>query len=902
MAGLRRLVLRLFTFLRWSAAERELSREIAAHLAFLEDEYERRGLTPEDARLAARRALGGVDQTKERQRDERSLAWLEDFRRDCGYSLRAFVRTPGFTLIAVLTLALGIGANTAIFSVVNALLMKRPSYAEDSDRLVRLIAHVPAEASPTGMPRRLPIGVSAAEAADLQSRSRTLTHVGTADGTLMGIGGHEGAARVQGARVSATVFAMLDARPLIGRVFEPADERPGAEATILLSHAAWQQYFAGDPAIVGRTLPLDSVLGPRTRRQYSVIGVMPPAFVFPHSRTQFWIPPATGGPGPIVRSRLLGRLADSVSTEAALAEIGPIVRAIRQDPPAIRYELLREQDELVAPVKPALLVLMAAVGFVLLIACVNVANLLLARTAARSRELAVRAALGAGRSRLIRQALTEAGILAVLGGIAGIVLALGGIRLLRALATTMGRFDLTGGAGFPRLDEIGIDTSVLMFTAATSMMTGVLFGLAPALRQWRCDPMHALTHASGSADPRVGIHQRVGVRTVLVVSETAMAMVLLVSGGLLIHSFMNLTSVDPGFEPQNVLTFQVALPVDQYPDARLKTFAEELTARLRSLPQVRAAGFANQVPMVNLRDTAGGLWRTPDPTRRSAPDAADARFVSRDYLDVMGIRIVEGRGFGEHDRAGQSRVLLVNQALVRRDFAGHSPVGQIVYIGRDPTPCEIVGVVEDVRQFGLDLEPTPQFFGDLRQWSGNPLFPVGAYYAVRANDNPEAIIASLRAIVRALDPQAALFNVAPMTEVVATTISRARLYAALLGIFAGVGVVLAVIGIYGVLAYTVTQRTSEIGIRMALGAQRTEVMALVLRQSLAVTTVGILIGVFGAAGVTRYLEGMLFGLTPLDTRTFVAVSVLFAAVATLASYVPARRATKVDPVIALRHE
>jgi predicted permease len=831
----------------------------------------------------------------------RVLPWLEDLRRDVPYGLRSFARAPGFTIVAVLTLALGIGANTAIFSVVDAVLLRPLPYAYDSDRLVRLMAHLPNAESPNGAPRRVTVGFTAAEVHELRSRTRVLSHVAIVGPTLMGLSGREEAARLQGARVSASAFPLLGTRPFLGRPILPADEEPGRDDVILLGHAAWQRYFGGDAAIVGRTLTLETVLGPRMQRQYSVIGVMPPEFAFPSSQTQFWMPPfvSTSGQGAGFRGQMLGRLAPDVTIQAAAGELTPIVRAIRQHGPDVRYELVREQDELVSPVRPALLVLMGAVGFVLLIACVNVANLQLARTMARGRELAVRTALGAGRSRLVRQALTESVMLAALGGLAGIAFAMGGVRLLRRLASTLTRMDLGGGAAFPRIEEIGIDVSVLAFAAGASLVTGVLFGLAPAVRQAGADPIDALRNATSRASGA----GRGSLRGALVVAQIAMALVLLVGAALLMRSFANLSSIDPGYDAGNVLTFQVALPAGTYSDARLKSFAETVVGRLQSIPGVRAAAYANQLPMVQLRDTAGGLWRTPDAARRPAPGGADARLVSRDYFDVMGIRVVAGRGFHEGDREGQPRVLLINETLARRGFQNENPVGLQVYVGRDPVPWEIVGVVGDVRQFGLDREPEPQFFADLRQWSGTGLlFPVGAYYAVRVDREPDAVLPALRAIVRGLNAQAALFNVARMETLVATTISRPRMYTVLLFIFAAVGVALAAIGIYGVMAYVVTQRTAEIGIRMALGAQRAEVLSLILRQGLMLTAAGIVAGLVGAAALTRYLEGMLFGVTAFDRTTFAAATLVLALVAMVASYMPARRATRVDPLLAIRSE
>ena len=604
------------------------------------------------------------------------------------------------------------------------------------------------------------------------------------------------------------------------------------------------------------------------------------------------IPGGRGAP----RGPMLGKLQDGVSMEAADAELGPLVRAIRERQrgnDVAEYRLAREQDELVAPVRPALLVLSVAVGFVLLIACINVANLLLAGASARQPEIAIRAALGAGRGRLVRQALTESVLLALLGGAIGTVLAVGGVQLLRTLTTTLSRFDLTGGNVFPRLEEIAVDVPVLLVTMAVSVLVGILFGLAPAIR-----------YSDSSQAATLKERGRMPMRSTLVVAEIGLAMVLLVGGGLLIHSFANLAAVDTGYDPTNVLTFQVALPVDRYPDDRLKAFAEDVVSRVRSFPGVEAAGYANQVPLVGIRDTAGGLWRTPDATRPPPPPpASDARLVSREYLDAMNIRVVSGRGFSVRDDASQPRALLINEVLARQEFAGDDPIGRLVYIGRDVTPWEIVGIVGNVRQLGLDLEAGPQVFVDMRQWSSaNLVFPTGAYYVVRTAADPLSVVPSLRGMLRELDAQARLFNVAPMDQLVATTIARPRMYAVLLGILAGVGLALAAIGIYGVMAYGVAQRTREIGICMTLGAQRAEVMHLVLRQSLVLTGIGVSLGLLGAAMVTRSLERLLFGLTPLDPPTWVAVSVLFVAIALLASYVPARRATKVNPLIALRYE
>jgi putative ABC transport system permease protein len=896
MSGFRRAWLRLLNALFPHPAERELSRELAAHQALLEDEFRRCGMTADEARAAARRSLGSVEHVRDLHRDARSFTWIDDAKRDVRYSARTLARTPTFTAVAVLTLALGIGANSAIFSVINSVLLKPLPYP-DADRLVRLMMTIPAESSSTGVPQRFQVGLSADEAARIQGQVRTLSDLVVAGPELLGLQGYEEAARLQGARVTATALQLLGARPALGRLLTAGDQRAGATPVVLVSYSAWQRYFGGDPGVVGRPLTFDSVLGPRRQTVATVIGVIADGFEFPRAGTQFWMPlaPTPAGGRGVARGAIVGKLREGVTAAAATAEIEPLIREVRQGQfgnDRATYELTVEQDEVVAPVRLALLVLSAAVSLVLLIACINVANLLLARARVRQTEVAIRAALGASRSRLVRQALTESVVLGLLGGVLGAGLAFGGVWLLRSLATTLARFDVIGAPGFPRLDEIGVDARVLAVTIAVSALAGILFGLVPAIRYSRSDHLETLKDG------------RLPIRSVLVVAEVSLSMVLLVGAGLLIHSFARLSAVDTGYDASGVLTFQVALPNDRYPTDRLKQFAEDLVARLRRVPGVEVAAYANQLPLIGIRDTGGGLWRTPDPERPPGPaPGQDLRIVSRDYLDAMRIRILSGRGFMESDVAGRPQVLLINQTLARQEFPGENPLGRLVYIGRDVTPWEIVGVVSDVRQFGIDQAPQAQMFADMRQWSREPLvFMTGAYYVVRAADDPATLVPLLRGVVGEVDPAGRLFNVAPMERLVASTVARPRMYAVLLGVFAAVGATLAVIGIYGVLAYSVAQRTREIGIRIALGAKRSEVLRLVLKQSLVVTGVGIVIGLVGAAMLTRYLDRLLFELTPLDLSTFAVVVLLFVVVAALASYAPARRATRVDPLVALRYE
>ena len=849
-------------------------------------------------------------------RDARSFVWLDDVRRDVRYALRMLRRSPGFTTVAALTLALGIGA-TAIFSIVNAVLLHPLPYPS-AERLVRLYENIPAAESPNSKPRRIG-ALDTRDLLELRAHSRTLSHVITYSFTTVTISGCGDAMRLRGAPVSGATFPMLGVQPLIGRWFTPDEERPGEDRVILLGNNAWQGCFARDPNVLGRVLTFTGrAAGPLggnvTLGQYSVVGIMPGDFHFPDDDAQFWIPRSLE-PGPDGRPRRLGaiaRLADSVSLAAAGADVDAVLRRFHgyalnagasAAPP--RFELARVEDEVGAPVKPALQVLTVAVAFVLLIACANVANLLLARTASRQREIAVRIALGAGRGRVIRQALTESVLLALLGGVAGTALAYAGVDVFQTLGTTLARADLGTSATFPRLHSIGVDERALEFALLVSIGAGILFGLAPAFRSGRVDQMEALRDGRAAKPSSFTVTRPLSAQGLLVVAEIGMATVLFIGGGLIMRSFLKLTRVDPGYRASNVLTFQVGIPGEQTSARQIKAFADDLLARLRSLPDVQAVAYANQLPTVNLRDTAGGLWRTPDANRRPSPEGPDARLASQDYLKVMGIRVIAGRGFSQQDTAGQPRVLLVNETLARNEFATENPLGQTVFIGRDPSPWTIVGVVADVRQFGLDQAPEPQFFADLRQWpeaGAMPTFPVGPYYAIRTSGNPTSAIPYVRSMVRQLNPQATLDNIATLDQIVANSMMRPRMYAVLLAIFAGVAVGLAAIGIYGVMAYSVSRRTREIGVRIALGARRADVLGLVLRQSGTLTIAGMIIGLAGAVGLSRYLAGLLFAITPFDAATLSVVLLTFAAIAILAAYVPASRATLVDPAVALRCE
>ncbi|HKE83349.1 MAG TPA: ABC transporter permease [Vicinamibacterales bacterium] len=869
---MRRFIARLINVFRPERPEEDLEREIAAHLALLEDEYRRRGMSEDEARFAARRALGGARRTQDLHRDARSFVWLDDLRRDLAHAARSLKRTPGFTLVAVLTLALGIGATTAIFTVISAVLLRPLPYV-DADRLVQVFA--PPSSNPIVSRRLREPSLYPRDFDMLRRQSYTLSHVAGYILTTATLTGRGDAVRLTGVQASASLFPALGVAPLIGRSFSEA-EANGSDAVVVLSHSAWQRYFNGDRVIVGRVIALDG-------RGHTVAGVMPERFAFPDPTVQFWTPYISPSPkaGSFISPAVFARLQNGVSRAAAEAEINTVLQPEASS--GGRYQLAGMQEELVAPVKTALLILSGAVGLVLLIACVNVANLLLACTAARQVEIALRRAIGASPGRLIRQLLTESSLLALLGAVAGTVLAIGGVELLRVLAASLPRRDLGPGVSLPRLDEITVDARVLIFIIALTLLTGVICGLVPALRHSR--PREADVLRERGASPRV--------RGVLVVAEIAMAMVLFVAGGLLMHSFYKLATTDRGYDPARVMTFQAtARPT---PRTQARAFVDQLLDRIAALPGVTAVGYSNNLPLVQQGFGRDVYPQPPSRDQRPRPQPG-LHAISPGFTTAMGLRIVDGRSFSVGEAARHET--LVTRAFARSAFFDGRALGSHIYSGKDE--WEVVGILEDINQFSLQQRPNPEMF--IVDFIPAPPGLGGNYFAVRTSSDPSALAGAVRRIAGQLDASATVDNVATMDQIVSNAMSRPRLYAVLLGLFAAVAVALAAIGIYGVLAFHVAHRTREIGIRVALGARRGQVMTLILHQAAVLAAIGIVAGVIGAAALSRSLEGLLFGLTPLDPATFVAVIGAFAAVAALASYVPARRATRIEPQVALRAE
>ena len=966
MASVRRFLLRVLHFFQPHRAEPELERELAAHLGILEDEYKRRGLTDAEARLAARRALGGVARAKELHRDARSFLWLNDLRQDIRFAVRALLRAPGFTAVVVGTLALGVGANTAIFTVVDAVLLRSLPFP-GADRFVRIAIQFDPDDGSGIKTSAAPMRFEDLEV--LRSRSRSLSNLGTYTTQAVTLSGRGEAAQLSGVRISPQVMAMLEATPLMGRSLESRDEAPGRDRVAVISYSMWQRRFGADAAILGKAIALDGI-------QYEVVGVMRPGFQFPNADAEFWTPFVWG---PRQRPTVVGRLIPGASFLTASTEVNDLMRLAREDrrsggpppppgfragapapppgpragppppppgpragPPPLRgpgaapprppsggaakgagtlrsepiptrFFVVPLHAELIAGAKTPLVILSAAVGFVLLIACVNVGGLLLARGIRREREIWVRMALGAGRGRVMRQLVTESMLLTLVGGLAGIWLAVTAVQWLRVFGAAMPRQDLGAVSIVPRLDEVGIDGTVLLFALAVSLVAGLACGVAPALWQSRIEARSELARETSVSAPGINVFRRSRGRALLVVVQIGLAVVLLLGSGLLIRSVLKLSSVNPGYATTRVLTFQVALP----PNQSALRFSEQLIERVRGLPGVRAAGYADHLPLTRsnlghaqLSSRSQARQSTvaapppppPPPGVAGRPDFPVTHLVSRDFLSALGVDVVEGRGFSDADPAAQPHTLLINQTLARSGFVGKNPVGTRVYTG--DIPWDIIGIVEDVRETGLADPPGSAIFANLeRTGADSTLFEHSSpYFAVRTDGSPTALVPAIRAIVRQLDPHVAPDRIATMEDIVSNSILQPRFYAGMFGLFAFIAGTLAVVGIYGGIAFAVSRRTREIGIRMALGASKYQVFRAIVDDVLALAAVGIATGVAGGAMLTRYLQQMLFGLTPLDPAVFIAMPVVLASAVLSAAFLSALPALTMTPLTALRHE
>jgi putative ABC transport system permease protein len=809
---------------------------------------------------------------------------MRTFLNDVRYGLRMLSKSPGFTLIAVFALALGIGANSAIFSVVNAMLL-RPLPFPEPDRLVVIW-----ETNPNlGANLRLRNEASPANFKDWTTQSTSFENIAAFRWDDYNLTGDDNPEQLIGHPVTVNMFDTLKTRPLIGRTFLPDEGSAGASRVVVLSYKLWQRRFGAEPGIVNQNIMLNG-------ESYTVVGVMPPDFAFPVAASELWVPLSFEGERMQSRQAHFlytrARLKPGVTLAQAQTELDTIAARLRQQYPESNTDrgvrLVSLHEESVQQLKPALLALLGAVGFVLLIACANVANLMLARATARQREIAIRTALGASRWRVVRQLLTESVLLSLTGGALGILFAMWGVDLL--LASVPKEFSLF----FYGWNKIGLDKWVLAFTVGVSILTGIVFGLAPALQASKLDLNESLKEGGRTS----GGSSRRGLRSALVVAEVALALVLLVGAGLMIKSFMRLLDVRPGFEPQNLLTMQLALPEARYAnDAQVLAFYGQLEERLKAQPGVEGIGFINSLPMSGSGGTSTFVFEgRPAPPAGQYPEA-NYRIASLDYFSTMKIPLARGRNFNAQDRSDAPGVVIINETLARLYFQNEDPIGKRLLRPDGTNPREIIGVVGDVKHFGLEDEAEAYIYLPLAQNACGSLA-----LALRSAVDPQQMAALVRREVSALDRDQPVVDIKNMEQRIAEMMSPRRLTVFLLGIFASVAMVLAAVGIYGVIAYSVTQRTHEFGIRLALGAQRGDIIRLVIGQGMWLVIIGLAVGLAGAFVVTRLLESLLFQVKPGDPLTFAAVAALLSTVALLACYIPARRATKVDPMIALRYE
>ena len=798
---------------------------------------------------------------------------------DLRYGARMLRTKPGFTLIAVITLALGIGANTAIFSVVSGVLL-RPWPYRDAGRIVTLWQRN----NQTGVKEN---GASPANFLDWQSRSQAFTEMAAAEPYSLNLTGQGEPEAFRSWLVTASFFRILGVGALHGRTFAPEEFQPGGERVVVLGHGLWQRRFGGDPGLIGRTLRLNG-------QQYTVLGVMPPEFQFPTGR-EMWAPRIATERDRVIRGGgylpVIARLKPGVTAAQAEQEMAGIAARLAQEYPQANRErgvaAVPLLEQLTGRVRPALLVLLGAVGLLLLIACANVAGLLLVRAAEREREFAVRTALGAAPGRLARQMLTESLLLALLGGVAGVLLAVWASSAMIALSP----------GDLPRAAEVRIDGRVLAFAVAVSGLTALAFGLAPALRLSRPDLSSALKDGGrGGSSPA-----RYRLRQALVVSEVALALVLLVGAGLLVRSFTRLLEVDPGFSAESALALEVHIfGVARTPEQKA-AFIEQTVDRLAALSGVRAAGAVSALPFHDNAvspNTAFTVEGRPSPSPGQEPSAY-LTVATADYFNTLGIPLRRGRLFGRFDRGGAPPVALINETMARRYWPDEDPVGQKIAarLFGQAIACEVIGIVGDVRHTGLDSDPRPELFLPHLQ---NPYGSMT--YVVRTAADPLALLPAVKSEIWAVNKNLPFTSTATVQQLVSRTLEGRRFTLLLLSAFAALALLLAAIGIYGLISFSARQRTHEIGVRMALGAQAGDISKLVVKEGLLLTLPGVAIGVAGAWALTRFLSGMLFGVSATDPATFAALSALLLAVAFLACYIPARRAARVDPMVALRDQ
>jgi len=923
MATLREWMQRVRGTLRPGRSDADLEEELRLHLEMADEDARRRGVPPGESARAARIGSGSLVPAIDALRDQRGLPWLEDLRRDVRHGLRSLRRSPGFTTIALVTLALGIGANTAIFSILDGVILRALNYPRP-EQLMRLAGYFPVAGS-TGT------GLSHPEYVEFREMNRSFAHVGaftTGGGTVGGGGGAwsgevniragDRPLRVRSAAVDDHLLTALGVQPAYGRFFAPGEtdamaDRPGlgGPPLAILSYELWQRAFAGRP-LVGTTVLVDG-------RPHDVIGIMPPDVDLLDSRPEIWLPL---GMHPVIRQirtshvlNVVGRLKEGVTPDAARTELnaflenwaertgakGHVPARASSRPQDHSLNLLGLQAAIVGDAGRAVWALQAAVGLVLLIGCVNLANLSMARAESRRREFAVRAALGASRARLLRQTLTEGVLLSAAGGLIGVWLAYFCVRGVI----------LAYPGSLPRTNEVAIDAPVLLFAAAVAMAAGLLFGLAPLLQKETSAPASPLKETAERESAR---HR---LRRALVAAEVALAVILVIGAGLLLRTVYNLTRVDPGFDRSRLVTFSMTLPRASTEQEGRGEVYRRLLESFRGIPGVQAATAMSDLPLTRARQGySTGVQGEAGGAQQASESVDYYQFVMADYFETMGIAIVAGRGFEPSDMTSLERVAIVNETLATRLWQGRDPIGQRVRpnlaasMGTASNPWHrVIGVARDVKEAGVDRpsgtelylfaeQPAPSLEGNQHPWVANA--PPTMHFVLRTNLPPAALSHTLEQAVRQVDPSVPLVRLREMDDVFTQSIRQPRLLAGLLGAFAGLALLLAVIGTYGVLSYMVVERRREIGIRMALGADRLEVITLVMKQGLQSTAIGVAVGVVGAFAVTRLIGSLLFGVHPTDGLTTASVIALITTVAALASILPAWRASRVDPNVVLK--
>ncbi len=812
---------------------------------------------------------------------------MEKLFNDLTYAIRSLVKHPGFAAIAVVTLALGIGANTAMFSVINGVLL-RPLPYHDPDRLVTIW-----EESPERDLFQMPVSI--ANLRDWVEQSKTLEQISAYTFSDLNLTGTGEPVQLDAVRVSANLFSLVGATPMLGRTFLPEDDKEGAARVVVLSHATWKNHFGSNPRIIDQQVTINN-------QSHTIVGVMPANFQFPvgfgymgkvlNDPIDLYVPIAAASEE-AARGHYsffaIGRLKPGVTIQQAQAEMSGIESRLEQQYPdtntGIGIKLISTQEQTVKEIRPALLVLLGAVAFLLLIACVNIANLLLARSAARQKEFAIRAALGASRLRVLRLLLTESVLLSLAGGALGLLLAVWGTAALMALAPD----------NIPRLNEVGVDARVFGFTLAVSLLTGIVFGLFPAIHASKPDLNEALKEGSrGSMASGSGKRTR----SVLVAVEVALSLVLLVGAGLMVKSFIRLQQTHLGFNTNNLLTMDLSLSESRYPEAHQQVaFFQKTLEQVGALPGIQSASVTTGLPLtLSLSGSDFRIEGHPEP-EAGKEMIVNKRSVSPGYFGTLGISLLKGRDFSDGDKTDAPQVAIINQDLARTYFANEDPLGKRITFSDGESWMSIVGVIGDVKQVSLGSTSKPEVYFPYLQAASRAMSLV-----VRTTNNPLSQAAAVRGQIRVIDRDLPIDESKTMEQLLAESVSGPRFNMLLLTVFAVVALVLALVGIYGVMSYTVTQRTHEIGIRVAVGAQSRDVFRMVLGQGMLLALIGVAFGLLGALALTRLMTSMLFGVEPNDPLTFATIALLVIAVALIACYLPGRRATKVDPLVALRYE